>query len=80
MLHPFYRCPLDNEIMGSFEYSEDRMAATVTFPAHKFPYTASVYYQCNVRLCALQDPDCQKVCVIKIFKSFNIFSLVDEHF
>ncbi|XP_037910060.1 uncharacterized protein LOC119650908 [Hermetia illucens] len=53
-------CPLDNEIMGSFEYSEDRMAATVTFPAHKFPYTASVYYQCNVRLCALQDPDCQK--------------------
>lgn len=53
-------CPMDNEIMGPFEYSENRMAATVTFPAHKFPYTASVYYQCNVRLCALQDPDCQK--------------------
>ena len=56
-----YSCPMDNEIMGPFEYSEDRMSATVTFPAHKFPYTASVYYQCNVKLCAILDPDCQKV-------------------
>lgn len=54
-------CPLDGEIMGQFEYSEDRAQATVSFPAHKFPYTASVYYQCNVRLCALADPSCQKV-------------------
>jgi len=53
-------CPLDGEIMGQFEYSDDRSKATVSFPAHKFPYTSSVYYQCNVRLCALQDPDCQK--------------------
>lgn len=60
-------CPLDNEIMGPFEYSEERAAARVTFPAHKFPYTASVYYQCNVRLCALQDPDCHKepTCEVK---------------
>lgn len=50
--------------MGQFVYSEDRSQATVAFPAHKFPYTASVYYQCNVRLCALQDPTCQKVCNI----------------
>lgn len=47
--------------MGQFEYSEDRSQATVSFPAHKFPYTASVYYQCNVRLCALLDPSCQQV-------------------
>lgn len=47
--------------MGQFEYSNDRSQATVSFPAHKFPYTASVYYQCNVRLCALQDPSCQQV-------------------
>lgn len=53
-------CPLDGEIMGQFEYSDDRSKATVSFPAHKFPYTSSVYYQCNVRLCALQDPDCQQ--------------------
>lgn len=53
-------CPMDNEIMGPFEYSTDRMSATVTFPAHKFPYTASVYYQCNVRLCAILDPECHK--------------------
>lgn len=57
----FNRCPLDGEIMGQFEYSEDRSRAIVSFPAHKFPYTASVYYQCNVRLCALQDPTCHKV-------------------
>lgn len=53
-------CPLDSEILGPFEYTEDRAKATVTFPAHKFPYTTSVYYQCNVRLCALDDPDCHK--------------------
>lgn len=53
-------CPLDNEILGPFEYTEDRSKATVTFPAHKFPYTTSVYYQCNVKLCALEDPDCHK--------------------
>lgn len=47
--------------MGQFEYSEDRSQASVSFPAHKFPYTASVYYECNIRLCALQDPECQKV-------------------
>uniref|UniRef100_A0A1B0CW88 ZP domain-containing protein n=2 Tax=Lutzomyia longipalpis TaxID=7200 RepID=A0A1B0CW88_LUTLO len=53
-------CPTDGEIMGPFEYSSDRASAKVTFPAHKFPYTASVYYQCNVRLCALVDPECQQ--------------------
>lgn len=53
-------CPMDSEIMGPFDYSEDRSTAIVTFPAHKFPYTASVYYQCNVRLCALHDPECKK--------------------
>ncbi|XP_053677610.1 cuticlin-4 [Anopheles nili] len=53
-------CPLDSEILGPFEYTADRSKATVTFPAHKFPYTSSVYYQCNVRLCGLEDPDCHK--------------------
>lgn len=58
IFHP--SCPMDNEIMGQFNYTEDRLAANVTFPAHKFPYTTSVYYQCNVRLCALEDPTCQE--------------------
>lgn len=53
-------CPMDGEIMGQFEYTEDRTNATVSFPAHKFPYTTSVYYQCNVRLCALADPECRQ--------------------
>lgn len=53
-------CPLDSEILGPFEYTEEQTKATVTFPAHKFPYTNSVYYQCNVKLCALDDPDCHK--------------------
>ncbi|XP_059224865.1 uncharacterized protein LOC106086656 isoform X2 [Stomoxys calcitrans] len=52
-------CPMDNEIMGQFNYTSDRLAANVTFPAHKFPYTTSVYYQCNVKLCPLVDPECQ---------------------
>ncbi|XP_058055346.1 cuticlin-4 [Anopheles bellator] len=53
-------CPLDSEILGPFEYTADRSKATVTFPAHKFPYTSSVYYQCNVKLCELQDTNCHK--------------------
>lgn len=55
------RCPLDGEIMGQFEYSSERNEASVSFPAHKFPYTASVYYECNIQLCPLKDPECQKV-------------------
>lgn len=58
--------------MGQFEYSEDRGEAKVSFPAHKFPYTASVYYECNVRLCAMGDPACKLVC----FNSINVFFVI----
>ncbi|XP_044746958.1 uncharacterized protein LOC123308398 [Coccinella septempunctata] len=51
-------CPLDPEIMGLFEYSENKTRATVKFQAHKFPYTPSVYYQCNVKLCLKADGGC----------------------
>lgn len=51
-------CPLNNEIMGEFQYSEDSTKASVSFPAHKFPYTASVYYQCHVKLCKKDTPEC----------------------
>ncbi|KAJ8926135.1 hypothetical protein NQ315_009992 [Exocentrus adspersus] len=51
-------CPTDAEIMGRFEYSEDKTRASVHFQAHKFPYTASVYYQCNVKLCLKDDGGC----------------------
>merc|ERR1719150_2511809 len=44
-------CPQDDEIMGEFEYSARKTTALVRFQAHKFPYTSSVYYQCNVKLC-----------------------------
>lgn len=54
-------CPLDPEILGPFSYDSDRTKATVAFPAHKFPYTTSVYYQCNVRLCSLGEDYCHKV-------------------
>lgn len=54
-------CPVDNEIMGQFEYSESKTLAQVRFQAHKFPYTASVYYQCNVRLCLKADNGCDDV-------------------
>ncbi|KAM3955978.1 zona pellucida domain-containing protein piopio [Aphomia sociella] len=53
-------CPLDGEIMGMFQYSSDKQDASVSFPAHKFPYTASVYYTCEVKLCDLKHPtDCE---------------------
>ncbi|XP_046974868.1 uncharacterized protein LOC124541087 [Vanessa cardui] len=53
-------CPLDGEIMGLFQYSREKQEARVSFPAHKFPYTASVYYTCEVKLCDLNHPtDCE---------------------
>lgn len=51
-------CPVDGEIMGQFTYSSDKTEARVNFQAHKFPYTASVYYQCNVKLCVKLDGGC----------------------
>lgn len=44
-------CPVDENIMPKFEYTNNSTRAAVSFPAHKFPHTSSVYYQCNVRLC-----------------------------
>lgn len=37
--------------MPAFEYTNNYTRASVPFPAHKFPHTSSVYYQCNVSLC-----------------------------
>ena len=31
------------------------------FQAHKFPYTSSVYYQCNVKLCIKHAGGCDQV-------------------
>lgn len=54
-------CPVDDEIMGPFMYSMNKTRATVSFQAHKFPYTSSVYYQCNVRLCLKDNGGCEDV-------------------
>lgn len=54
-------CPLDTEIMGEFEYSASKTTALVRFQAHKFPYTSSVYYQCNVKLCIKHAGGCDQV-------------------
>lgn len=51
-------CPTDQEIMGMFEYSDDNNKAEVQFKAHKFPHIASVYYQCNVKLCLKANNGC----------------------
>lgn len=53
-------CPIDEEIMPQFKYNKNLTKASVTFQAHKFPYTSSVYYQCNVRLC-FREGGCQHV-------------------
>lgn len=57
--------------MGQFTYNEDKTEARVNFQAHKFPYTASVYYQCNVRLCVKHGGGCSNT-VIKILPFFLI--------
>jgi len=54
-------CPVDDEIMGEFEYSVTKTTALVRFQAHKFPYTSSVYYQCNVKLCIKHAGGCDQV-------------------
>ena len=54
-------CPVDDEIMGEFEYSASKTTALVRFQAHKFPYTSSVYYQCNVKLCIKHAGGCDQV-------------------
>ena len=46
--------------MPPFEYDVNKTSAMVKFQAHKFPYTSSVYYQCNVRLC-LRTGGCEEV-------------------
>ena len=47
--------------MGEFEYSASKTTALVHFQAHKFPYTSSVYYQCNVKLCIKHAGGCDQV-------------------
>lgn len=54
-------CPVDYEILGTFEYSTSKTTAAVRFQAHKFPYTSSVYYQCNVKLCIKNAGGCDDV-------------------
>lgn len=54
-------CPVDQDILGPFAYSHNKTLATVSFQAHKFPYTASVYYQCNVKLCLKASGGCDDV-------------------
>lgn len=51
-------CPTDSEIMGLFKYGDENNRAEVRFKAHKFPYIASVYYQCNVKLCLKAGDGC----------------------
>ncbi|XP_055925868.1 cuticlin-1-like [Argiope bruennichi] len=54
-------CPVDEDIMGPFEYVHNKTQARVTFQAHKFPYTSSVYYQCNVKMCLKNSGGCDDV-------------------
>ncbi|XP_065576969.1 cuticlin-4-like [Artemia franciscana] len=51
MLYNSQGCPVDPEIMGPLIYSRSKTIAKVNFQAHKFPYTPSVYYQCQVSIC-----------------------------
>ena len=70
-------CPVDWEIMGEFEYSSSKTTALVHFQAHKFPYTSSVYYQCNVRLCIRHAGGCEDT--VSSFERFQtyVFEIVN---
>ncbi|ROT61653.1 hypothetical protein C7M84_020546 [Penaeus vannamei] len=59
-------CPVDYEILGGFEYESSKTKAIVRFQAHKFPYTSSVYYQCNVKLCIKNAGGCDDVVSISL--------------
>nr|XP_027235079.1 uncharacterized protein LOC113826395 [Penaeus vannamei] len=61
-------CPVDYEILGGFEYESSKTKAIVRFQAHKFPYTSSVYYQCNVKLCIKNAGGCDDVVSISLMK------------
>lgn len=73
------RCPVDGEIMGEFTYNEDKTEAKVDFQAHKFPYTASVYYQCNVRLCVKHDGGCSNTVKIRILECSPSFTCLPRY-
>lgn len=55
---PYFRCSIEDDIMGQFQYSANKTTAVVNFQAHKFPYTSSVYYQCHVHLCLKANGGC----------------------
>lgn len=44
-------CPIEPEIMGEFDYSDDASHAMVSFNAHRFPDSNIVNYQCMVQMC-----------------------------
>ena len=64
-------CPVDYEILGPFEYSASKSTTAVRFQSHKFPYTDSVYYQCNIRLCIKNAGGCDDVVRIYLFAYLN---------
>ena len=59
--------------MGEFEYSVSKTTALVHFQAHKFPHTASVYYQCNVRLCIRHAGGCDDVVSCPVMSLSKVF-------
>jgi len=75
-----FSCPLDSEIMGAFEYSQSKTTALVHFQAHKFPHTASVYYQCNIRLCIRHAGGCDDVVIILATTLWVLINLIIKNF
>lgn len=49
-------CPVDSEILPPFTYTDNM--AVVQFPAHKFPYSPTVYYSCAVKICRSNEDSC----------------------
>lgn len=66
---------MDPEIMGQFKYNDKLTKAVVHFQAHKFPYTASVYYQCSVHLCIHKNDGCKHVVSILFMDKTEILAL-----
>jgi len=73
----YFRCSIEDDIMGQFQYSANKTTAVVNFQAHKFPYTTSVYYQCHVHLCLKANGGCVNTVHLffKVYRRCTILKL-----
>ena len=56
-------CSLDRNLIGNLDYSPTSMMANVEAHAFKFADRASLYFQCEIRLCVALEGGCEDTVV-----------------